>query len=117
MATTATKDVRGGSPEQRKFTARIYRGEQWYVAECLELGTVSQGKTVQAALDNLLEATELYLEEFPEAANETIEQTIDLVEGVRELEQAYSELIGEPIEPSSIYPVGTTTFTIPGVYA
>lgn len=36
-----------------------------YVAECPEIGTVSQGCTREAALTNLKEATELYLEEFP----------------------------------------------------
>ena len=30
-----------------------------------ELGTVSQGPTIENALANLKEATELYLEEFP----------------------------------------------------
>ena len=36
-----------------------------YVAECPEVGTVSQGKTIDEAVSNLKEATELYLEEFP----------------------------------------------------
>jgi len=36
-----------------------------FVAECPEVGTVSQGKTKRKALANLKEATELYLEEFP----------------------------------------------------
>jgi predicted RNase H-like HicB family nuclease len=36
-----------------------------YVAECPEVGTVSQGFSIQEALENLKEATELYLEEFP----------------------------------------------------
>ncbi|MEK9137464.1 MAG: type II toxin-antitoxin system HicB family antitoxin [Bacteroidota bacterium] len=36
-----------------------------YVAECPEVGTVSQGYTVEDAVANLKEATELYLEEFP----------------------------------------------------
>jgi len=36
-----------------------------YVAECPELGTVSQGATIEEAVANLKEATELYLEEFP----------------------------------------------------
>lgn len=36
-----------------------------YVAQCPEIGTVSQGATVEEALANLKEATELYLEEFP----------------------------------------------------
>ena len=36
-----------------------------YVAECPEVGTASQGGTVEEAVSNLKEATELYLEEFP----------------------------------------------------
>ena len=35
------------------------------IAECQEVGTVSQGKTIEEALKNLKEATELYLWEFP----------------------------------------------------
>ncbi len=38
-----------------------------YVAQCPEIGTVSQGATQEEALANLKEATELYLEEFPSA--------------------------------------------------
>ena len=47
------------------FTAVIHKEENLYVAECPEVGTVSQGTTVEAAVKNLQEATELYLEEFP----------------------------------------------------
>jgi predicted RNase H-like HicB family nuclease len=47
------------------FTAIIKKEEEWYVAECPEVGTVSQGKSVEEAISNLKEATELYLEEFP----------------------------------------------------
>lgn len=47
------------------LTAVIHKEGRWYVAECPEVGTVSQGKTVEGALANLKEATELYLEEFP----------------------------------------------------
>ena len=36
-----------------------------YVAKCAEVGTVSQGKTIEEALENFKEDTELYLEEFP----------------------------------------------------
>lgn len=36
-----------------------------YVAECPEVGTFSQGDTIEDAVSNLKEATELYLEEFP----------------------------------------------------
>ena len=33
--------------------------------KCPEVGTVSQGKSIEEAIKNLKEATELYLEEFP----------------------------------------------------
>ena len=47
------------------FTAVVHREDDLYVAECPEVGTVSQGSTVEEAIANLKEATELYLEEFP----------------------------------------------------
>jgi len=47
------------------FTAIIYKEKDLFVAECPETGTVSQGFTIEEALFNLKEATELYLEEFP----------------------------------------------------
>ncbi len=49
----------------KTFSAVIYREDDLYIAECPEVGTVSQGYTVEEALSNLREATELYLEEFP----------------------------------------------------
>jgi predicted RNase H-like HicB family nuclease len=53
------------SMKVQTFTAVIHREDDLYVAACPELGTVSQGATIEAALANLKEATELYLEEFP----------------------------------------------------
>lgn len=50
--------------EKQMLSAVIHREEDMYVAECTEVGTVSQGKTLDEALLNLKEATELYLEEF-----------------------------------------------------
>ena len=47
------------------LTAIIHKEEDMYVAECPDVGTVSQGKTIEEAIYNLKEATELYLEEFP----------------------------------------------------
>ena len=47
------------------LTAVIHREDNLYVALCPEIGTASQGKTVEEAVTNLKEATELYLEEFP----------------------------------------------------
>ncbi len=49
----------------KMLTAVLHREEDMYVAECPEVGTFSQGKTIEEAVDNLKEATELYLEEFP----------------------------------------------------
>lgn len=51
--------------DTRTLTAVIHREEDMYVADCPEVGTVSQGETVEEAIENLKEATELYLEEFP----------------------------------------------------
>ena len=44
------------------FTAIITKEGKWFVAKCVELGVVSQGKTIEEAQKNLKEATELYLE-------------------------------------------------------
>ena len=49
----------------RLFTAVLHKEEDLYVAECPEVGSVSQGYTLEEAVSNLKEATELYLEEFP----------------------------------------------------
>jgi predicted RNase H-like HicB family nuclease len=47
------------------YTAVVHREETWYVAECPEVGVVSQGKSLDEAVANLKQATELYLEELP----------------------------------------------------
>ncbi len=49
---------------KKKFTAVINKEENWYVAHCVELDVVSQGKTIEEAQVNLKEAVELYLESF-----------------------------------------------------
>jgi predicted RNase H-like HicB family nuclease len=48
------------------LTAVLRKEAGMYVATCPELGTVSQGATVEEAVANLKEATELYLEESSE---------------------------------------------------
>jgi predicted RNase H-like HicB family nuclease len=50
---------------QRTFTAILHREGDLFVAECPEVGTVSQGSSLDEAVANLKEATELFLEEFP----------------------------------------------------
>jgi len=47
------------------LTAVLHKEDGMYVAECPEVGTVSQGNTIEEAINNLTESTELYLEEFP----------------------------------------------------
>ena len=48
------------------FTAILQKEENMYIAKCPEVGTVSQGQTIEESVSNLKEATELYLEEFPQ---------------------------------------------------
>ncbi len=49
---------------RRTHAAIVHKEADLYLAECPEVGTVSQGKTVEEAVANLKEGTELYLEEF-----------------------------------------------------
>ncbi|MDO8737910.1 type II toxin-antitoxin system HicB family antitoxin [Candidatus Deferrimicrobium sp.] len=51
----------------KRFMAVISREEKWYVAHCVELGVVSQGKAIEEAKANLQEAVELYRESFGSA--------------------------------------------------
>lgn len=67
---------------QQTLTAVIHREENLYVAQCPEIGTASQGATVEDAVANLKEATELYLEEFPMPKIErTLMTTFEAVHG------------------------------------
>ena len=47
------------------LTAIVHKEDNLYVAQYPEVGTASQGETIEEAVANLQEATELYLEEFP----------------------------------------------------
>jgi predicted RNase H-like HicB family nuclease len=66
----------------KKFTCFITREENWYVARCVELAVVSQGKTIEEAQANLREAVELYLESF----------------GSEDLPQSSGEVLFYPLE-------------------
>ena len=50
----------------KTLTAIIYKEDDMFIAKCPEVGTISQGYSLEEALENLKEATELYLEEFPQ---------------------------------------------------
>ncbi len=57
--------IRGARLAVKTFIAVIHKEDDLHVAECPEVGTVSQGYTIEEAIANLKEATELYLEESP----------------------------------------------------
>ncbi len=70
----------------KKFTAVITREDNWYVAHCVELGVVSQGKTIEDAQKNLKEAVELYIESFgaedlPENMGEVVLYPLEVAVG------------------------------------
>lgn len=48
--------------EAQTFTASIWREDNWFIAQCLEVDIASQGGSEEAALVNLAEALELYFE-------------------------------------------------------
>jgi predicted RNase H-like HicB family nuclease len=66
----------------KKFNAVITKEEKFYVARCIELGVVSQGKTIEEAQANLREAVELYIESF----------------GVDDLPESRGEVVFYPLE-------------------
>ena len=47
---------------RRTIKAFISRGEEQYVAECLEVAVVTQGRTLDEVVSNLREAIALHLE-------------------------------------------------------
>lgn len=68
---------------QHTIKAFIRKGEEYYVAECLEIAVVTQGKTLDETIDNLKEAVTLHLEnedlsELGLAPNPTLLVTMEL---------------------------------------
>jgi len=68
---------------QHNIKAFIKKGQKYYVAECLEISVVTQGKTLDETIANLKEAVMLHLEgedlsEFGLAPNPTLLVTIEL---------------------------------------
>jgi predicted RNase H-like HicB family nuclease len=48
-----------------RFTTIITEQDKLFVARCLELGVVSQGKSIEESQKNLKEAVQLFLEDEP----------------------------------------------------
>ena len=70
----------------RRFTVVISKEDDWHVAYCVELGVVSQGRTIEEAQANLKEAVELYVESFgaedlPETTGEVIFYPLEVATG------------------------------------
>jgi len=65
-----------------RLNAVITREGELFVARCLELGVVSQGKSIEDAQANLREAVELYIESF----------------GTEDLPDSNGEIVFYPIE-------------------
>jgi predicted RNase H-like HicB family nuclease len=68
---------------EKTIKASVRRGEQFYVAECLEIAVVTQGQTLDETLENLREAVSLHLdgenlEDFGLAPNPTVLVTMEL---------------------------------------
>lgn len=47
---------------QHTIKAYIHKGDTHYIAECLEISVVTQGKSIDEAINNLKEAVSLHLE-------------------------------------------------------
>ncbi|HYT26355.1 MAG TPA: type II toxin-antitoxin system HicB family antitoxin [Actinomycetota bacterium] len=60
--------------QELRLTAVVTPDEDWFMARCLEVPVTSQGPTREAALANLREALELYLEDEPVPAPADVER-------------------------------------------
>lgn len=47
---------------QRTIKAHVYKGNTHYVAECMNIALVTQGRTLDETIANLREAAALYLQ-------------------------------------------------------
>jgi predicted RNase H-like HicB family nuclease len=68
---------------QHTIKAVVRKGETHYVAECVEVAIVTQGKTLDETINNLKEAVELHLEgenlaELGLASNPTLIVTMEV---------------------------------------
>ena len=70
----------------KRLNAVITKEGKFYVANCIELGVVSQGMSIEEAQSNLREAVELYLESFgtedlPETPGEIVLYSLEVAVG------------------------------------
>jgi len=48
---------------KKTIQVRVYRGEKYFVAECLDLPVVTQGKNLDEVVENVREAIGLHLQD------------------------------------------------------
>ncbi|MHB1687405.1 MAG: type II toxin-antitoxin system HicB family antitoxin [Ignavibacteriaceae bacterium] len=48
---------------KKVISVHIFKGEKYFVAECIDLPVVTQGKTLDELVKNINEAIELHLED------------------------------------------------------
>jgi predicted RNase H-like HicB family nuclease len=68
---------------QKTIKAFLRKGEQYYIAECMEINVVTQGRTLDEVIANLQEAVSLHLEDedlqdFGLAPHPTLVLTMEL---------------------------------------
>ena len=68
---------------RHSIKAFVHRGEDYYVAECMEIAVVTQGKTLDETMANLQEAVALHLEgedptDFDLVSNPSLLVTLEL---------------------------------------
>jgi len=68
---------------RHSIKAFVHKGENYYVAECMEIAVVTQGKTLDETMANLQEAVTLHLEgedlaDFDLAPNPSLLVTLEL---------------------------------------
>ena len=55
--------IKGGGPFMQAFNVEIWRGEKFYIAQCLEHSNCfTQGETVEETIGNIKEVIELILD-------------------------------------------------------
>jgi len=67
----------------RSIKAFVYKGDHDYIAECMEIAVVTQGKTLDETIANLEEAVALHMEgenpaDFKLAPNPSLLVTLEL---------------------------------------
>lgn len=66
--------------KNQTFTASIWQEDDWFIAQCLEVDIASQGESEESALDNLIEALELYFES-PQPSLKPVIRKFEVKEG------------------------------------